>query len=693
MHINDILTIQDERKRSDSLRKHFAPYSEVIDVTGSEAVTMVVLVNLSVKRGAIKDLSNRESARNIMADKKHILSCIQEIAWQHSHNLKHPDARVSGGRIMVSSPLHYAGYISSHGLERELGWSHNSAAYNNAKMFCATFLWNGHVRNLSTILDEGRQVWRDSIQSLGLKDKNFDELVSFIKEYDSRPDFPPEVSLFSPQVRFFYHGNYVAITPVVSHTMMAHIQRLARRKVGFFARLAFPRSAAIGDLAGSMGGNINILHYPPSLRSSASGGLSGSRINAIMEGEYFFDTGCLFDKNFLAACEVLRNAKRFSTDRGRRQEKRYAISKMKSALVEWLDPVYEWREAIEEEMGEPISGLADSLEWRISSLRGKPSSALVRELSRVLNGQLGSHRKTRHLAYHYELMTPLKTILRKVLSEGSPRENPMPQLSRSEESHGSYLYLKGMRVYDASAMANPYLCGIPSLTALWGLIKEYEIKLKALSHTDVEFDGVAWFLREYQERGDTKIPAPKLSEEPGRLMRSGLLPSRYCDMTMDVVVRVHDPDLELAAIDHQLLQAACPGRFAGGALHPPSLQDEHYWCQVDDGDNLFKKLRRLPHSGRWVTPSTIQSDSLLETLDLCNKFSDLRPVSAGYALLEDPVERVGSLMVLHAYAESLISMARLVSPIEYRWKGWEVFAQQAFWGMQPEKCAMLMARA
>ncbi|MFD2436854.1 hypothetical protein [Modicisalibacter luteus] len=89
----------------------------------------------------------------------------------------------------------------------------------------------------------------------------------------------------------------------------------------------------------------------------------------------------------------------------------------------------------------------------------------------------------------------------------------------------------------------------------------------------------------------------------------------------------------------------------------------------------------------------MQSDSLFETLELCNKFSDLRPVSAGYALLEDPIGRAGSVMEQHAFAESLISLAHLVSPIVYRWEGWKAFTQQAFWGMRPENRAMLMSKA
>lgn len=176
-------------------------------------------------------------------------------------------------------------------------------------------------------------------------------------------------------------------------------------------------------------------------------------------------------------------------------------------------------------------------------------------------------------------------------------------------------------------------------------------------------------------------------------MRSGLLPARFCDMVMDVIIRVSDPDIELAAIGPHLLQAACPGRFAGGVFHPPGLRDELHWCQVAESNGLFKQLRRLPRSGRWVTPGSMQSESLLETLELCNKFSDLRPVSAGYTLLEDPIGRAGSVTEQHAFAESLISLAHLVSPIVYRWEGWKTFTQQAFWGMRPENRAMLMSKA
>lgn len=693
MHINDILNIQDVRERSDSLRKCFCPYSELVDVTGSEASAVIALINLSVKKGTVEDLFSRKSAQQLLNDKKHLLSCIKEISWQHSHNLKHPDARVSGGRIMVSPPINYAGYISSNGLEKEFGWSHDSKTYNTAKMFCAAFLWNGRVNNLSMLLSEGHTVWRDAVRSLGLKGKKIEELVGAINKCLAYPLLPNEVSQFSPQVRFFYQKDYVAVTPVVSHAMMVYIQRQVRRKVCSSVGLSFRHSASIGDLAGSVGGHVNALYYPPRLKRPANIGLSEARIHAIMQGKHFFYKSCLSDDGFLAACEVLVNAKRFSTDRVRRQEKRYAASKIKSTLREWLSPVYEWREIFKGKIEDSSFELIDSLEWRISSLEGNTSPALVRELNIVLNEQLGSYSKARRFAYHHELMMPFKAILRGILKASGFREELVPKKNWGEGGRDLYVYLKNIQVYDALAMASPYLCGIPSLTALWGLTKEYEIKLNALSHTSLNFDGVAWFLREYQERGDIKIPSPtKLSRETGRLMRSGLMPARFCDMVMDVVIRVSDPDTELTTIDPQLLQAACPSRFAGGVLHPPILQDERHWCQVVEDKGLFKQLRQLPRSGRWVTPGSIQSNSLHETLCLCNKFSDLRPVSAGYALLEEPVERAGSVMKQHAFAESLISLAHLVSPIVYRLEGWEAFAQQAFWGMRSENRAMLMSK-
>ncbi len=694
MHINDILNIQDVGERSDSLRKCFCPYSELVDVTGSEASAVIVLINLSVKKGALEDLSSRKSAQQLLNDEKHLLSCVREIGWQHSHNLKHPDARVSGGRIMVSPPLNYAGYISSNGLEREFGWSHDSKAYNSARMFGAAFLWNGGANNLSMLLSEGHTVWRDAVRSLGLKGKKIEELIEAIHNCLVYPLLPNEVSRFSPQVRFIYQGDYVALTPVVSHAMMVYIQRLVRRKACSFIGLSYPHSASMGDLAGSVGGHINVLYYPPRLERPANVDLSQARVHTIMQGRHFFYQSCLSDDGFLSACNILVNAKRFSTDKVRRQEKRHATSRIKSTLREWLSPVYEWREIFKEKIDAYPYELTDSLEWRVSTLEGSPSPALVRELSVILNDQLGYHPKTRRFAYHYDLMMPLKAILRGSLKASEFVEEPEPKSNLSEGSNNLYIYLKDMRVYDALAMANPYLCGIPSLTALWGLTKEYEIKLNVLTNASLKFDGVAWFLREYQERGDTKVPAPtRLSREAGRLMLSGLLPTRFCDMVMDVVIRVSDPDIELTTIDPQLLQAACPSRFAGGVLHPPSLQDERHWCQVVEDKGLFKQLRQLPRSGRWVTPGSIQSDSLHETLYLCNKFSDLKPVSAGYALLEEPVERAGSVMKQHAFAESLISVARLGSPIEYRWEGWEAFAQQAFWGMRAEKRAMLMAKA
>lgn len=69
--------------------------------------------------------------------------CLNQVAWQHTHNLKFPDPRVHGQRIIANPPSMVPGYISSNGLAKELGWSHNSADYNAAKLFGACFLWEG----------------------------------------------------------------------------------------------------------------------------------------------------------------------------------------------------------------------------------------------------------------------------------------------------------------------------------------------------------------------------------------------------------------------------------------------------------------------------------------------------------------------------------------------------------------------
>ncbi|QFU02072.1 CRISPR-associated protein [Halomonas sp. THAF5a] len=616
--------------------------------------------------------------------------CLNQVAWQHTHNLKFPDPRVHGQRIIANPPSMVPGYISSNGLAKELGWSHNSADYNAAKLFGACFLWEGGATNLSIVLKKQDHVWINSLLDIGVEASIIHKWVKKILDLADAQLKPSMVSIYSPQVRFLYNSNYVAITPVVSHSFMAEVERLARKRIGRFGNIKHRHPTSLGDLSGSIGGNFYILKYPPRLTRNESASLAGSGFKRLEAGESLFDSRAIFNKGFLSACRSIVRSSEISTDKIRKSERRHAISSIKSHLADWLAPIFEWKESITCLRKVPLF-VYDTLEWKVSSIHFTSNTILAREVGLALNKKLSEHHNTRSLAYHPLLMRPLEAILRSLLNKyAAPQESESKECSEVA-GDDKFIYLKKAKVYDASAMSTPYLSGIPSLTALWGMTKEYEINLNRILGSELRFNGVAWFLHEYQGWSETKLPA-KIRRVGKQVMLPGLKPSRYCDMTMDLLIRVHDPDDELGSIDKQLLHTAFPSRFAGGTLHPSAEDSEPDCCRVERGAVLFHELQRLPRSGRWIVPESMGCDGLEQGLNFFHKFKSIRPIMAGYALLEEPVKREGALESTHAFAESLIGAARLASPVEYRLRGWRALRDEAFWGMRIENSAMLMGR-
>ncbi|QTP54688.1 hypothetical protein HNO51_08330 [Billgrantia sulfidoxydans] len=690
MHIEEIVYNNNVQERSALIRRHFSPFTPLLDVTGSESVAVIALANLSQRKEVGEDLLDETTARKILKNTSFLESCLKEVSWQHTHNLKFPDPRVSGQRIISNPPCMISGYLSSSGLAKELGWAHNSAAYNKSKLFGACFLWQGGAVNLSVVLKEASHVWVSSLLALEVSPSALQEWKIKLSRYGGTHRIPKVVSRYSPQVRFLYKSNYVSITPVVSHSFMSEIERLARKKIGRFLNIKYPRSASLGDLSGSTGGNLNILDYPPYLVKNESASLSGSGIRRLEDGESLFAKSAIFDKDFLSACRAIIKSEEIPTYKIKKTERRHAVAAIKSHLADWLAPVFEWKESVGDIKQVPCY-LNDTLEWRFSSNSFISKDEAAREAASALNKQMCDNSKTRGLAYHPSLLKPLENILRGLIDKQGAARLSTCKVNSGMDGGGKFIYLKKLEVYDASAMPIPYLYGIPSLTALWGMAKEYEIKLNKMHGAELSFNSVAWFLRSYQGGSETKLPA-KTRVVGKKVMPPGLKPSRYCDMTMDILVRVHDPENALESMDSELMHAAFPSRFAGGVLLPPAQDTEMEWCRVGSGDSLFQELKRLPRSGRWIVPELIGCDGLEQALVFFGKFKSMKPVMAGYSLLEEPAQREGALEPLHAYAESLLGAARLASPVEFRLRGWQALTEEAFWGMRIENSAMLMGR-
>ena len=168
MHLQALINLHDQAERDKALRRAFAPYTPDIELEGEEYRALVVLVNLTLKRDQAVDLCDESQAQRLVNDDKHLEHCVHQVAWLHSHNLKYPDTRVSGQRLVIDAPPLIPGVVTSAGLQNRLGWANNSAEINYAKLFCSSFLYQGLSSNLAQQLVADSLAWTGAFRQLGV---------------------------------------------------------------------------------------------------------------------------------------------------------------------------------------------------------------------------------------------------------------------------------------------------------------------------------------------------------------------------------------------------------------------------------------------------------------------------------------------------------------------------------------------
>lgn len=685
MSLNRLLEL-DEPSRSEAIRKAFAPYTPLLEVSEDISSAILVLLNLTYKRQLAPDLLNKKRAVKTLKDWRHIESCAQEVQWLHSHNLKHPDTRVAHQRILVKYEKPPSSVISSFNSVCRLGWSHNSSAVNKAKLFGAQFTFDGVTHCLATVIMDNEEKWKEEFKKLGISDGQWIYLQSLFEEYFTENLSPSYVDRYSVQVTFIYQGKDVSITPVTSHSLLSDIQIARRNKAGNFSTIKHWHPSSVGDLASSLGGDVSALNYPPRLLSNSCYNNGGFSESVFVD----FHNSSLRSKSFIFACNNIIEGKSFLTAKERRDARRTGIKLLRQSLSEWLSPVSYWRNI----GGGVVSGRESNTACLLISALDEDLLGILPEVNKELHSILVRYPQTQGFAYHPELLIPFKSQLKFLLIKLKKQEG-----EKTVENSFHYLHLKNLHVYDAQALSCPYLVGLPSLLAVWGTVYNYQLRLRKILKRNFAFEEVAWFLRQYEPTSGAKIPAPYLPpmkpcEAP---KRPGLIDMRFCDLRMDLVIRyrIEDgDDTPLGNDELPMLQSAFPGRFAGGTMQPPPLHEELQWCQVyADANSLLAAISLLPDEGRWIVDSEKQVQSIESMVAWLSKHPNHLPAMSGYQLLEEPCYRSGSHRELHAYAEPLVGLTETLSPASVRLNGKADFLKNAFWRLKSQNLTMLMKKA
>jgi len=695
MHINEILENKDFKARDLQLRKMLAPYTESLTVDGSEKMMLVILLNMTLKRDDVADLCDVTLAKKLLQDQSYLDHCIDEVQWFHTHNLKYPDIRVSHQRLLAPVLSPRRDVITSASEPLIFGWSHDSAQVNHAKLFCGMFEWQGKLTNLAQLLIAKEGCWISCLVKLGMSKKRVTVMSDLLTSLLPLSDFPNEVSPFSTQVLVPKDNDYIAVTPVVSQSLQAKIQRLAFDKKLKSIAVNHIRASSVGDLASSLAGKVRAIRYLPPVWNGNQYSYSHSRSNLLKTGKSVFYDGAIKNKQFVNAMAVIAELKPAITLKLRRQQRVAALRYVRMQLASWLAPLMEWRDALVKSGDKLLDIDIDSIEYQLLTFGDSQLPSLIMPLNTHFHRQIQYNRHTAMFAFHPELLLPIRTQLKWLLNELSQDKKG----ENEPERHVCYLHLSNLRVTDANALANPYLVGIPSLSALGGWSHNFERRLNRLLKDNVAVIGSAWFISHYKLLTNKELPEPSrlvYKKKISDIKRPGIIDNHLCDMTIDLVIKIAITPHSDTPLAQQLplIQAAMPSRFAGGTLQAPLIAQEVNWAQIyNTPTELFKPLAILPRNGCWIYPTSEKATSLEQLTDVMALNPRLRPAALGYIALENPTERAGARESKHCYAEPVIGLVNCVTPIETRLAGVDKFMDNAFWQFYVENEAMLMQTA
>ncbi|MCC2524999.1 type I-F CRISPR-associated protein Csy2 [Vibrio coralliilyticus] len=679
--LSDLLAIEDEAVKQVTLKKMFMPYTEDVYVEGYEKEALTILLNLSSSHQSDRcsDWLDVARAKRHLKAAENLEASLDEIKWFHTHNLKFPDCRVKDQRIVAQPLTTTEVFISSGVLEQRLGWAHNSAVYRHTLWLLNPFSWQSQSVCILSLIQQESLVWIELLKEFGLGAKSLARLKHTIEEQLPENHFPDSVSTYSKQLRFPWGDDYVSVTPVVSHAIQSELEARSRSresKLRFVSSL-LPNSASIGNLCGCLGGNMKVLNYPLDVKPSANKTLSASRK---MSGEYLDGYQIINTK----ICQVLNNL--IGSEPSKTQKQRESARKVRSKILRkqialWMLPLIELRDIVDADPNQQQLEHDDTLAQAFLALPESHLGSLASEFNRRLHLTFQNNKYAAKFAYHPKLMQIVKAQIVWVLEQLSK-----PIGNENEVTGEQYIYLSSMRVQDAVAMGSPYLCGAPSLTAIWGFMHRYQREFNKLVNSDspFEFSSFSFYVRSEKIQSTAKLTEPN-SVAKARTVSNAKRPTirseRLADLEIDLVIRVHS---ESRISDFRsALKTALPVAFAGGALYQPQLSTQIEWLRTfTSRSELFHVLKGLPAYGRWLYPSKDQPYDFDELERLIIEGADNLPVSVGYHLLEHPTKRDNSITGSHAYAENAIGVAQRVNPIEVRFSGRDHFLNHAFWSIE-----------
>ncbi len=674
-----LLDITGTSEKNDLIRKRLKPSSPALTADGLEFEMCIILLNLGYSKTENVDLTSIETATDFLVDSDHLPSVISESKWLHTHNIKYPDIRVSGKTIRANVLDKNIEGICSFGIAdcAQLGWSHNGKYVTKLQPLVTEFSWKNQVTCLAMLIANRELTWIGTLIKLGLDHDRIKELTDELVE--STQAFLPDIIRNTIQLRFKYGDDYVSITPVVSHAVLSQIQKLSRKKSLRTRTIHHPRMTNAGCLITALSGYVSVLNYYPHIFRNRG---IHDYFNQLEEDD-FFNAEHLRPNSFIKALRDIVFEPFHPTLRNKRIARVQAIKAVRLSLYLWLRRAEHYKQ----HGGVSVSELSNEL---LKEFIENESDTLLSKLSHKLHEQLGQNKETQVYAYHPKLLLLLKKQIR-FLIEPKNGQSDTPEMNTSDYA---FMHIKELTVEGMETMSNQYLWGMPSVIALAGLSHEFELNLHKLGFSEIVMEGMALFIHSYTVTSNTSLPEySRIDRVEGKWIpaRPALIAQPKSRMTFDLVFKVKKSSIDAPFPSIEQLEETFPQRYNGGNI--PS--DKNPVRNIMIKNNLAELLSSTHfhhRSGCWLYPCKFKSQNLIGLAEALNADNTLKPVHIGYAYLESPKLRKGSIAKTHCYAESVLGVARCMNHIDVQIKRGAEFYRNAFWTHKTTELSILMSK-
>jgi len=589
------------------LKRAFRPLTPHIKIDGKELDALTVLVNLTDQTADQKDLTDRAKCKEKLRDEKWWRFCLNTVEYIQSHNLKFPDIRTNGvirASTLGSLPEHL---LSSSKLPQQFwAYSHDSKYVNKSAFLTSEFCWEGSISCLAFFLqDESHFLWAKLLK-LGCYKKTKQVVIKQLQTFKEQKidvkltgNYLTQLSLPDDE------DSYISLSPVASQAMQSYGYQALSKNYQYRTITRFSRSTNMGVLPMACGGALRVFRSIPNFSKSPHFSLSNNEH--------------ILSRESIQSLKDYLQLNRLLIPENQKQVQRKLVTNNILIMIRaWLS---------RQDAGIDAQILTEHLNYDISQIKATKRFAYIPKLTRLF-----------HSLLKQELNCPLT-------------QSPVDE---SSSNSGSFLLLPNIKVSGATALSSSVTIGIPSLTAFYGYVHSFELKLRKLNSTTA-IESLAICIHQFHldKRGLTKELVEKVN---GPISPPSTHDDWQCDFTCSLILKfTRQPTMTIDSIIR-----AMPKRLARGSAKI-AIAD---FQKIQSFDSLVSAVKSVPiQTGKWLSLYKGHLNSFDDLIESVSKMRWLTPSCVGFHLLEKPSEKKDSLRgCKHAFSEPIVG---LISPIVF----------------------------